>query len=129
MTINFLKKYDFRKYSIFTKYEQIFYNHKVFEKTVLSKTFNRFQRKSLKKLNYASMGRQWCSLLISHQKDITIGLVIMKTTTNTGKNQKFSEKVQEESVEAIQIIGFSPRTLAMIHWTSSLSQWDLSILG
>ena len=29
-----------------------------------------------------------------------------KKTTNTGKNQKFSRKVREESVEAIQTIKF-----------------------
>ena len=35
----------------------------------------------------------------------------METTTNTGKNQKFSRQVREESVEAIQTISFSLKTL------------------
>ena len=32
---------------------------------------------------------------------MTMSLIAMKTTTKTGKNQKFSRKVREESVEAI----------------------------
>ena len=33
--------------------------------------------------------------------------MIMETTTNTGKNQKFRRKVREESVETIYNISFS----------------------
>ena len=41
----------------------------------------------------------------------------MKTTTNTGKNQKISRKVREESVEAIQTLSFSPKAfLPKIFW-------------
>ena len=39
----------------------------------------------------------------------------METTTNTGKNQKFNRKVRQESVEAIQTISSSLKTLTMIH--------------
>ena len=38
---------------------------------------------------------------MSNQQGITITLMTMKTTTNTGKNQKLSRKVREDSVEAI----------------------------
>ena len=47
------------------------------------------------------MRRQRCLLAISDEKDITISLMTMKTTTITGQSQKFSRKVREESVEAI----------------------------
>ena len=47
----------------------------------------------------------------------------MKTTTNATKNQKFSRKVREV-VEDIYTISFSLKTLSMIHWTSSQSQWE-----
>ena len=53
----------------------------------------------------------------------------MKTTTETGKNQKFSRKRPEENVEAIQIVSSSLKTLAMNRWTSSLNQWGLSAVG
>ena len=39
----------------------------------------------------------------------------LKTTSNTGKNQKFSRKVREESVETILTISFSLKTLSVIH--------------
>ena len=48
----------------------------------------------------------------------------MKTTTKAGKNQKISRKVQE-SVEAIQIINFSLKTLSLIHSKSSPSHCEL----
>ena len=38
----------------------------------------------------------------------------MKTTTNAGKNQKISRKVQEDSVEAIKTIRFSRKNLSLI---------------
>ena len=53
----------------------------------------------------------------------------MKTTTETGKNQKLSRKVPLENVEAIQLVSSSLKTLSMIRWTSSLNQWWLSAVG
>ena len=41
-------------------------------------------------------------------------LMTMKTTTERGKNHKFSRKVPEENVEATQIISSSLKTLFMI---------------
>ena len=38
----------------------------------------------------------------------------MKTTTETGKTRKFSEKVPEEKAEAIQIISSSLKILSTI---------------
>ena len=46
------------------------------------------------------MGVHKCLSRIGNQKDITISLMTMKTTTTSGKNQKFSRKVREENVEA-----------------------------
>ena len=48
--------------------------------------------------------------ITGHQLDITIGLLIMKTTTNTCKNQNFNRKVLEASVEAIETIRVSLKT-------------------
>ena len=56
-------------------------------------------------------------------------LLTMKTTTETGKNQKFSRKVPEENVEAIQHLSSTLKTLFLIRWTSSLNQWELSAVG
>ena len=67
--------------------------------------------------------------IVSHQLDITISLMIMKTTASTCKNQKFVRKVREASVEAIETIRFSLNILTVNHWTSSISQWELSVLG
>ena len=53
----------------------------------------------------------------------------MKATTKTGKNQKVIRKVREISVEAIQAISFSLKTLSVTFCTYSLSQWELSTLG
>ena len=53
----------------------------------------------------------------------------MKTTTETGKNQKFSRKIPEENVEEFQLISSSLETLSMIRWTSSLNPWGLSAVG
>ena len=47
------------------------------------------------------MGVHLCLSCIGNQQDITISLMTIKTTTKTGKNQKFNRKVQEERVEAI----------------------------
>ena len=44
---------------------------------------------------------QLCWSCIGNQKDITISLMTIKTTTKTGKNRKFKRKVPEEGVEAI----------------------------
>ena len=52
----------------------------------------------------------------------------MKTTTNTCKNQKFRRKIQKESVEGIQTLRRCLKFLYIIHWTSSISQWEPSIL-
>ena len=51
--------------------------------------------------------------------------MIIITTTNTCKNQKFIRKVREASVEAITTIRVSLKNLSVNHWTSSLSQWEL----
>ena len=89
-------------------------NHKVFEK-ITSINCNKFlniQRKPVNTLNYALMGQQICLPLIflkPYNK-----LLTMKTTTKTGKNQKFSRKVPEEIVEAIQIINSSLKILSLI---------------
>ena len=56
---------------------------------------------SIKTLSYDSKGGEKCLSSIGNQKDITISLITMETTINIGKNQKFSRKVREESVEAI----------------------------
>ena len=49
--------------------------------------------KSTKTESYASTRKKSCLLFLCHQQDIKIGLMIMKT--KTGKQQKFSRKVQE----------------------------------
>ena len=73
--------------------------NKFLEKSFLK--FNSFQRKSMNTLSYALIrGKEYLSF-IGNQKDISISLLPMETTTNTVKNQKFSRKVREESVEAI----------------------------
>ena len=59
-----------------------------------------FQRKSINTLSFDLIGGKQYFSDIGYQYDITISLMTMETTTNTGKNQKFSRKVQE-SVEAI----------------------------
>ena len=46
-----------------------------------------------------------------------------KTITNTGKIKKFSRKVRNERVEAISL-----KILSRILLTSSLIQWEVSIL-
>ena len=63
--------------------------------------FNSFERKVINTLSYAANGGQGYLPCIVNQKDITISLMTMETTTNTGKNQKFKRKLREESVEAI----------------------------
>ena len=62
---------------------------------------NSFERKLKNTLSYASVGGQGFFSCIGNQWDITISLIAMETTTNTGKTQKFNRKVREESVEAI----------------------------
>ena len=52
-------------------------------------------------VSFASVGGKGYLPCIVNQKDITISLMTMETTTNTGKNQKFNRKVREECVEAI----------------------------
>ena len=74
--------------------------------------FNGRQKNSL---SYSSIRKQGCFSVTSHQKNINISLMIMKTTTNTCKYQKFSRKVREESVEAIETISVSMEILSMIH--------------
>ena len=46
------------------------------------------------------MGVHLCLSCIGNQQDITISHMTIKTTTKTGKNQKFNRKVGEERVEA-----------------------------
>ena len=53
---------------------------------------------------------------MSNQKDITISLMTMKTTKNTGKNKKISRKVREESAEAIETISISLKTSYMVRF-------------
>ena len=54
--------------------------------------------------------------------------MIMKTTTNTRKNQKLIREVEEESFEAIETISVSMKILSMIHWTSFLSQLEVLLM-
>ena len=51
------------------------------------------------------------------------------TKTNTGKNQIFRRKLQEESVDAIYSISFSPKTLSKIILRFSLNQREHSLVG
>ena len=51
----------------------------------------------------------------SHQKAISLSLMVMKTTTNTGKKQNFNRKVREEIVKAIQTMSLSLQIFAMIY--------------
>ena len=99
MGFHFFKQYDFKKSTSLNIYK----NNEFFEKTryINNVKFDGFQRKTSKTLIYALMRRQRCLLIISHQTNITTSLIIMKTTTNTCKNQKFRRKIREESVEAI----------------------------
>ena len=53
----------------------------------------------------------------------------MKITTNTCNNQKLIREVKEERFEAIETISVSLKTISMIHWTCSLGQWELLIMG
>ena len=71
-------------------------------KPVLSATLNSiaFNGSEEITLHYVSMGIKICLSVTSHQYDIRISLMTMKTITNTGKNRNFVRKVQEESVEA-----------------------------
>ena len=68
-----------------------------------------------KSASYASMIKQGCLSITSHQKNITLSLMIMKTTSRTCKNQKIRRKVREESVEAIETISVSLETLSVIN--------------
>ena len=57
-------------------------------KVVTDIKFSRFKRKSLNTLIYCSMGgKEGCLSSMGNGQDITINLITMKTTTNTGKNQ------------------------------------------
>ena len=73
-------------------------NHEIFEKprSIIAIKFNSFQRKPLIALIHALMLRQDCLSFLVINK-----ILQLKTTTNTGKIQKFSRKVREESAEAI----------------------------
>ena len=51
-----------------------------------------------------------------------------KNSKNTDENAKFIRKVLDESVEAIKSKSFSLKILSRVFLTSSLSQWDLSVL-
>ena len=51
-------------------------------------------------LRYSSIGK-YNFLFTGYQQDIRIILMTMKTTTDTGKNQKLIRKVPEECVETI----------------------------
>ena len=62
---------------------------------------NSFEQKFINMFCCASVGGKGYLPCIVNQKDITISLMTMETTTNTGKNQKFKRKLREESVEAI----------------------------
>ena len=56
----------------------------------------------MKTLSHDSIEEQRGLSFMGSQSDITIGLMIVKTTTNTGKNQKISRKMKEESVEVFK---------------------------
>ena len=64
----------------------------------------------------------------SHFQFIRLSCRTLRTTTHTGKNQKISKKLQEDSVEALKSIRFSLKNLSMINWMSSLNQWRMSLL-
>ena len=62
---------------------------------------NSFQRKTIKMLKDAPLGLHLCLSCIGIHYEITVSLMTIKTTKESGENQKFSRKVQEERVEAI----------------------------
>ena len=59
---------------------------KIFLKVLTALKFISFQWQSLKTLKNGCIGRQGCFSCIRNQQDITKSLMIMKVTTNTGKN-------------------------------------------
>ena len=88
-----------------TKHEQIHLNHEMLEKTrsINDIKFTSFQRKPVKTLKlvntYLDGTTKLFAIHISPINHYNTSLT-MKTTTNTGKNEKFSRKVPEESVES-----------------------------
>ena len=74
---------------------------KNFFKVLTDLIINSFKQKSINMFSCALVGDKGHLPCIVNQYDITISLMTMETTTNTGKNQKFNRKVREESVEAI----------------------------
>ena len=44
------------------------------------------------------MGGLRCLLFISHQKNITKIQLVMRTTRNTAKNQKYNRKMRDEII-------------------------------
>ena len=107
-------------------------NKEILEKTHYfnNVNFSSFQRKTKNTLNWERLMRTLgCLSIIFHQKNITIGLMTRKTTTNTSKNQKFRRKVREEKAEAILTIRFSLKILSKLHWTFPISQWEQTFLG
>ena len=60
---------------------------KIIFKVVTDINFSKFKRKSLNTLSYCRMGEKGCLSCIGNRQDITLNLITMKTTTNTGKNQ------------------------------------------
>ena len=74
---------------------------KIIFKFLTAIEFNSFHRKSINTIKDALMGVKLCLSCIGNQQDITISLMTIKQQQQTGKNQKFKRKVQEERVEAI----------------------------
>ena len=71
---------------------------KIIFKFLTANKLKKFQRKSLNTNEYASVGVWGCLLCIGDQ---STSFMTMKTTTISGKIQKFTREVREEKVEAI----------------------------
>ena len=74
------------------------------------------------------MTKKWCLSIKSNQRDIKKSLMVMKTPTNTCKNQKFIRELKEECFEAVETKRSSLKALSMIHWTSFLNQRELLMM-
>ena len=68
--------------------------NKLWRKPVILTSLNSiaFSGSKINTLSYASMKKQGCLSIVSHQQDNAISLLIVKTTKNTCKDQKFSRK-------------------------------------
>ena len=104
---------------------------KFFRKPVISTPLNSMAFNGRQKVRQTipQWEKKWCWSIKSNQRNITISLMIMKTTTNTCKNQKIMRELKEQIFEAIETIIVSLKTLSIIHWTCFLSQWELLMMG